>query len=63
MKRGLQTARLPLGSVVHVKHRKVLTVNQVVEIMCRVNSGESWTDALLTACPPRRQPTTASDAK
>ncbi|KAL1734395.1 guanine-1-methyltransferase-domain-containing protein [Schizophyllum commune] len=52
---GIRTARLPIGRyLAHMPTRKVLTVNQVVEIMCKWVETRDWEKALLEVMPKRK---------
>ncbi|KAL1700821.1 guanine-1-methyltransferase-domain-containing protein [Schizophyllum commune] len=52
---GIRTARLPIGRyLAHMPTRKVLTVNQVVEIMCKWVETRDWEQALLAVMPKRK---------
>ncbi|KIY49165.1 hypothetical protein FISHEDRAFT_7225, partial [Fistulina hepatica ATCC 64428] len=52
---GVRTARLPIGHYLDaLPTRKVLTVNQVVEIMLKWVESRSWEEALYTVVPKRK---------
>ncbi|KAL1721682.1 guanine-1-methyltransferase-domain-containing protein [Schizophyllum commune] len=52
---GIRTARLPIGRyLAHMPTRKVLTVNQVVEIMGKWVETRDWEKALLEVMPKRK---------
>jgi len=52
---GVATAALPIGPHLHMTGSKVLTVNQVVEIMLRFSECGDWKQALLTVVPERKR--------
>jgi tRNA (guanine9-N1)-methyltransferase len=52
---GLSHAKFPIDDILAVKARRVLTINQVVEIMVGVlNNGGDWKSALLESIPKRK---------
>jgi tRNA (guanine9-N1)-methyltransferase len=52
---GIATARLPIDHFFVMKTRKVLTVNQVLEILLAYASGShNWEEALLNVIPKRK---------
>lgn len=51
---GVQHARLPIDSYLILKTRKVLTIDQVFQILLKVTGGLSWKDAFLETIPPRK---------
>ena len=54
VERGIAHAKLPLDDFVHLQTRRVLTINQVYEILLAyVNSG-NWRDALISVIPQRK---------
>jgi len=57
VKAGWGHARLPVDENIVLKTRKVLTINQVFDILLRVSQGESWANALIQVIPKRKGPT------
>lgn len=51
---GVAHAKLPLEEFVNLKTRKVLTVNQVFEIIVRYLEVGSWQTAIMKVLPPRK---------
>eukprot|EP00002_Diphylleia_rotans_P016835 TRINITY_DN3268_c0_g2_i1.p1 TRINITY_DN3268_c0_g2~~TRINITY_DN3268_c0_g2_i1.p1 ORF type:complete len:391 (-),score=110.93 TRINITY_DN3268_c0_g2_i1:194-1366(-) len=52
---GIATARLPIDAYVKLETRKVLTVNQVFEILLNVRTnGGNWKEAFLQSIPARK---------
>ncbi|PRP78224.1 RNA (guanine-9-)-methyltransferase domain-containing protein [Planoprotostelium fungivorum] len=51
---GMNTARLPLEQYMDMSTRKVLTVNQVMEIICHYLSTKSWSKAMDVSIPMRK---------
>jgi len=51
---GVQTARLPIAENVRLTASKVLTVNQVVEILVKYLEFEDWKQALRKVIPERK---------
>ncbi|KAI8387021.1 guanine-1-methyltransferase-domain-containing protein [Blakeslea trispora] len=54
VKEGIKTARLPIGEYIRLSTRKVLTVNQVVEIMVNWLDCRDWQKAFIDAIPERK---------
>eukprot|EP00727_Mastigamoeba_balamuthi_P004077 m51a1_g13667 hypothetical protein (344) ;mRNA; f:1-1465 len=52
--RGIRTARLPIDEYLEMRTRKVLTVNQVFEIMLQLANCGSWQAALERIMPRRK---------
>jgi tRNA (guanine9-N1)-methyltransferase len=52
---GIPTARLPLAEHVQLHASPVLTVVNVVEMLCRVRDGAAWADAILATVPCRKR--------
>jgi tRNA (guanine9-N1)-methyltransferase len=52
---GVRHARLPIGTyLAELPTRKVLTVNQVVEILLHWNQSRDWKEALYNVMPKRK---------
>ncbi|KAI8048817.1 guanine-1-methyltransferase-domain-containing protein [Syncephalis plumigaleata] len=51
---GIKTAQLPIGSFIATSHRRVLTVNHVVEILTHWCGYRDWQQAFLTTIPQRK---------
>ncbi|KAJ3277948.1 tRNA (guanine(9)-N(1))-methyltransferase [Blyttiomyces sp. JEL0837] len=51
---GIKTARLPITEFLAMETRKVLTINQVFEIMVKYLDNRDWKDAFTTAIPSRK---------
>ncbi len=51
---GVSHARLPLERYVDLKTRKVLTVNQVFQILLTYLDEGSWAEAIMKVLPPRK---------
>lgn len=55
METGVRHARLPIGTyLAELSTRKVLTVNQVVEILLHWNRSRDWKEALYSVMPKRK---------
>ncbi|KAF1798903.1 guanine-1-methyltransferase-domain-containing protein [Mucor lusitanicus] len=54
VKQGIQTARLPIGNYLQMASRKVLTVNQVCEIMLKWLELHDWQQAFMDTIPGRK---------
>ncbi|KAJ3195257.1 tRNA methyltransferase 10 [Irineochytrium annulatum] len=54
MKLGIKTARLPISEFIVLASRKVLTINQVLEIMLKYLDMESWRGAFMETIPQRK---------
>lgn len=52
---GLKTAKLPLGEHVRLKCSQVLTIVHVFQILSRQRETGSWSEAILSAIPDRKQ--------
>ncbi|KAI9595821.1 guanine-1-methyltransferase-domain-containing protein [Syncephalis fuscata] len=59
---GVRTARLPIGDYIATSHRRVLTVNHVVEILTEWCGCRDWKQAFLKVIPQRKltSPTTTT---
>ncbi|KAG1448395.1 hypothetical protein G6F56_008953 [Rhizopus delemar] len=53
-KEGIKTARLPIGDYLSFASRKVLTVNQVIEIMVKWLDCNDWKEAFNQVIPSRK---------
>ncbi|KAI7903683.1 guanine-1-methyltransferase-domain-containing protein [Cokeromyces recurvatus] len=51
---GIKTAQLPIGDYIHMASRKVLTVNQVMEIMVKWLDCRDWEQAFKEVIPERK---------
>ncbi|GAN05492.1 tRNA m(1)G methyltransferase Trm10 [Mucor ambiguus] len=51
---GIKTAQLPIGDYIRLASRKVLTVNQVVEIMVKWLDYRDWEKAFMEVIPERK---------
>ncbi|KAJ1974936.1 tRNA (guanine(9)-N(1))-methyltransferase [Dimargaris verticillata] len=51
---GIATAQLPIGDHLKMASRKVLTVNQVLDILLHVLDTKDWKQSLMTVIPPRK---------
>ncbi|KAG0762960.1 hypothetical protein G6F57_013426 [Rhizopus arrhizus] len=51
---GIKTARLPIGDYIRLASRKVLTVNQVMEIMIKWLDCHNWEEAFMDVIPGRK---------
>ncbi|KAG1119744.1 hypothetical protein G6F42_012905 [Rhizopus arrhizus] len=51
---GIKTAQLPIGDYIRLASRKVLTVNQVVEIMVKWLDCRDWEKAFMEIIPERK---------
>jgi tRNA (guanine9-N1)-methyltransferase len=51
---GLKMAKLPITEYIKLLSRQVLTVNQVVEIICKQLETKNWEAALNEAVPQRK---------
>lgn len=61
---GIRSARLPIGKYIEgLTTRKVLTVNQVFEILVHWTENRNWEKALYSVIPQRKfqQPSKRSD--
>ncbi|XP_076250246.1 tRNA methyltransferase 10 homolog A [Rhynchophorus ferrugineus] len=52
---GISHGQLPIGEYFKLKQRKVLTINQVFEIIVRVSEGKSFKEALQSVLPKRKE--------
>ncbi|KAJ1979998.1 tRNA (guanine(9)-N(1))-methyltransferase [Dimargaris cristalligena] len=53
---GIATARLPIGDFLKMASRKVLTVNQVMEIILKYLETQDWAEAMMQFIPQRKMP-------
>ncbi|XP_058442966.1 tRNA methyltransferase 10 homolog A [Malaya genurostris] len=51
---GIKHARLPLSEHIVIKTRTILTINQVFEILMKIQLGREWQDTLLEVLPMRK---------
>ncbi|KAK2723989.1 hypothetical protein QYM36_002358 [Artemia franciscana] len=51
---GIAHAKLPLDEFIDMKTRKVLTIDQVYDILRRMANGEHWGEAIVAALPSRK---------
>ncbi|CEP19031.1 hypothetical protein [Parasitella parasitica] len=51
---GIKTAQLPISDYIHLASRKVLTINQVVEIMVKWLDCRDWEKAFMEVIPERK---------
>lgn len=51
---NIATAQLPIGKYLHLNSRKVLTVNQIVEILLNYDVTKNWETAFLKTIPQRK---------
>ena len=54
VEQGLRTARLPIDEYVRLQTRKVLTVNQVFEILMEYRGHHDWRRAFHAVIPERK---------
>ncbi|KAI8369311.1 guanine-1-methyltransferase-domain-containing protein [Radiomyces spectabilis] len=54
VEQGIKTAQLPIGEYIHMASRKVLTVNQVYEIMLKWLEYRDWKRAFMDVIPLRK---------
>ncbi|KAF9183398.1 tRNA (guanine(9)-N(1))-methyltransferase [Haplosporangium sp. Z 11] len=53
-KLGLETAQLPIGDYIQMSSRRILTVNQVFEILMQFIECNDWKEAFLKVIPQRK---------
>ncbi|XP_055597911.1 tRNA methyltransferase 10 homolog A [Uranotaenia lowii] len=51
---GIRHARLPLSEHIVIKTRTILTINQVFEILMKIQLGKPWQETLLEVLPMRK---------
>lgn len=51
---GIKHARLPLSEHIVIKTRTILTINQVFEILMKIQLGKKWQETLLEVLPMRK---------
>ncbi|XP_053699170.1 tRNA methyltransferase 10 homolog A [Sabethes cyaneus] len=51
---GIRHARLPLSEHIVIKTRTILTINQVFEILMKIQLGKKWQETLLEVLPKRK---------
>jgi tRNA (guanine9-N1)-methyltransferase len=51
---GIATAQLPISKYLHLNSRKVLTVNQIVEILLNYSESNDWESAFQKTIPQRK---------
>lgn len=51
---GIRHARLPLSEHIVIKTRTILTINQVFEILMKIQLGKKWQETLLEVLPMRK---------
>ncbi|XP_055615562.1 tRNA methyltransferase 10 homolog A [Toxorhynchites rutilus septentrionalis] len=51
---GIKHARLPLSEHIVIKTRTILTINQVFEILMKIQLGKQWQETLLEVLPMRK---------
>ena len=51
---GVSHAQLPISKFVKLQGRRVLSINQVFEILLHFTESRDWQDAFVTAIPSRR---------
>lgn len=54
MEAGLKHARLPIDEYIQLKSRKVLTVNNIVEIITQYVDLKDWKAAFVNSIPSRK---------
>ncbi|KAL1491848.1 hypothetical protein ABEB36_012383 [Hypothenemus hampei] len=58
---GIAHAQLPIGEYFWMKQRKVLTINQVFEILIRVSEGKTFKEAFELILPRRKEVVSLND--
>ncbi|XP_060529941.1 tRNA methyltransferase 10 homolog A isoform X2 [Cylas formicarius] len=53
VEQGIAHGQLPIGDYFRLQHRKVITINQVFEILVQVSEGKSFKEALEIVLPKR----------
>ncbi|KAJ5220324.1 hypothetical protein N7468_009528 [Penicillium chermesinum] len=54
LKKGMKTAKLPIGQYIQMASRTVLTTNHVVDIMLNWLELKDWGEAFMKVIPPRK---------
>jgi tRNA (guanine9-N1)-methyltransferase len=60
LEQGIDHGQLPISEYFWLNHRKVLTINQVFEILLRVSEGKTFKEAFEVILPKRIEKVSAS---